>query len=285
MGISKKIKKRVTAKRAPLSLLDGLIYILFLLLILAIVFTPTLLFTLVLPNELIDNDPTIVAFDNDNSWQLLFCFPFSFILILLIFIPLAYIFNGDLPPIFGNPNYNPPARQPIIHADPIISKAFWKKIDRDTIDEIKKSSLGLIIALLITAPLLLLCLSPGQVMKIDHSLKTYNSFHQITHSAKIEEVDELQIEIYRASRHKRVSYDYGIEISFLFDDASYHFRLGDFNQMNTKEALQYLNDLKAIVPNTKCTIEHTDRMEQLLKDNHYSEEEIQLIYQLFEYTS
>ena len=284
MGISKKIKKRVIAKRAPLSLLDRLIYILFLLLIIAIVFAPILLFALVLPNELIDNDPTIVAFDNDNSWQLLFCFPFSFVLILLIVIPLAYIFNGDLPPIFGNPNYKPPVRQPIIHADPIISKAFWKKIDRDTIGDVRKSSIGLIVALLVTAPVLLLCLSPGQVLEKDHSLKTYNSFHQITHSAKIEEVDELQIEIYRASRHKSVSYDYGIEISFLFDETAYHFRLGDFNRMNTQDILQYLNDLKAIVPDTKCTIEHIDRMEQLLKDNHYSEDEIQLIYQLFEYT-
>ena len=83
MSISKKIRKNVVVKEAPLSFLDGTLYILFIIVFLLICFAPMIIFTFVLPEQYAYSSEAVIAFDNGNQWELLFVLPFCFSLLFL----------------------------------------------------------------------------------------------------------------------------------------------------------------------------------------------------------
>ncbi len=283
MSISKKIRKKKVTKKAPLSFLDAAVYFILLLIFIFICFAPMILFVFVLPERYALANEAIIAFNNGNQWELLLCFPFSFALILSLAIPFAHLGIGSRP-IFGNPHYKPKAREAIIHQDPLVSKAFWRNLSHDTIEDIKKSSIGCLIALVITAPLLQLCIYPREVIEKNDYLITYNLFNQVSHSAQVGEAEQLKIDIYKydGGRHRTTSH-YGIEISVLYEDTSYSFTLGDFKNMSTEETLQYMLHIKSYFSKDKYEITHVDRMDKLIDDNDFSTQEIELIYELFDY--
>jgi hypothetical protein len=282
MSISKKIRKNVVVKEAPLSFLDSTLYILFIIVFLFICFAPMIIFGLILPEQYAYSSEAVIAFDNSNQWELLFVFPFCISLILTIAMLLAHI---GIRPFFGNPHYKPKPRESIIHKDPLFSKAFWRNLSQDTIDDIKKTAIGGLIALLLTAPLLQLCIYPRVVIEDNDRLITYNVFNKVSHSAHVNEAEQLKINIYKTSHKNSTIYDYGIEITVLFEEKSYSFKLGDFKKMNTEETLRYLLHLKSFFSKETYEIEHIERMDKLLDDNDFSDIEIQLVYELLDYKS
>lgn len=280
MSISKKIRKNVVVKEAPLSFLDGTLYILFLIVYLLICFAPMIIFVFILPEQYAYSGESVIAFDNSDQWELFLCFPFCFALIISLAILFAHI---GFRPLFGNPHYKPKPRESIIHKDPLFSKAFWRNLSQDTIDDIKKTAIGGLIALLITAPMLQLCLYPREVIEENDYLITYNVFNQISHSANVNEAEQLKIDIYRTSNKNSAIYHYGIEITVLYEEATYSFTLGSFKKMSTEETLRYMLHIKSFFNKDAYEIEHIDRMDKLLEDNNFSAKEIDLIYELFDY--
>ena len=89
--------------------------------------------------------------------------------------------------------------------------------------------------------------------------------------------------IYKTSHKNSTIYDYGIEITVLFEEKSYSFKLGDFKKMNTEETLRYLLHLKSFFSKETYEIEHIERVDKLLDDNDFSDTEIQLVYELLDY--
>ncbi len=281
MSISKKIKKKVKAKKAPLSIVDSIIYFGVFLLILLIVFAPIILFGTVFSEQIAFADESVIAFYN-NGWELLWVFPFSFVLILVLLIPFGLALS-KLQPIFGNPRYKPSVYESIIPTYPLFSKEFRVSLNEDSKKSAKKYVLISLIALIVTAPLTLLSLYPREVLDENDRFTSYNSFNQVTHSADIDEAEGLVIDIYKDGAGKRLRSYYDICITVIFEDREYYFEFGNFANMSTEERLEYLLHLKSCFSADEYEITDTKYMDELLEDDDYTEKEIELIYDLFDY--
>ena len=135
MGISKKIKKRVIAKKAPLSAVDKFIYGISFPVVLLLCFVPMIV-TALSRRQLAFDEPTLVAYDG-NIIEMFWAFPLMFVLIFVFVVPWGYAL-GEQQPIFGNPKYKPPVYQPIIPTYPLFSKAFRNHLSRDHKDSVKR---------------------------------------------------------------------------------------------------------------------------------------------------
>lgn len=281
MSISKKIKKKVKAKKAPLSIVDSIIYFIVFLLILLIVFAPIILFGIVFSEQVATADESAIAIYN-NGWELLWVFPFSFVLILVLLIPFGLALS-NLQPIFGNPRYKPSVYESIIPTYPLFSKEFKANWSEDSKKSAKKYILISLIALIVTAPLTLLSLYPREVLDENDRFTAYDSFNQVTHSADIDEADRLVIDIYKSGSRKGLHSYYDICITVSFEDREYYFEFGNFGHMSTKEKLEYLLHLKSCFSADEYEITNIHYMDELLADDDYTAEETQLIYELFDY--
>ena len=135
---------------------------------------------------------------------------------------------------------------------------------------------------IICAALVPLGICPRTVLDKNNNCITYNSFNKVTHKCDIKDADKLIINILK-SGHKGRTY-YHAELTFVFGDKSYSFREVDFGKMTSEERLQYMLKIKSMFEDDRYEITNVDRMDKLIKDNHYSEKEIKLVYELFEYT-
>ena len=282
MSINKKIRKKVVVKNEPLSFLDSTLYFIYILLICAITCAP-FVFSMVFCEQYAYSNEAVIAFDNDDQWELLFCLPCCLSLLFLFILPLVYLDFGTRP-IFGNPKYKPKARESVIRKEPFTSKDFWRNLSSDTIDDVKKSLIGCFIAVLLSAPLLQLCVYPREVIESNDDLIRYNLLNQVSHSANASEANQLKIEIYKYSNGKNSSIShYSIELTILFEDTQYSFTLSNFKNMSIEETLRYMLHLKSYFTEEDYEIVHVDRMDKLIKDKDFSTTELDLIYELFDY--
>lgn len=122
---------------------------------------------------------------------------------------------------------------------------------------------------------------PRTVLCKNDEIKTYDYFNNVTETRNIQEADTIivHIELYRT---RRESYYY-IENVFIFSDKQYSFASSSFGDMTNEEILEYMLRLKSDFAE-KYVVRDTALVEELCQDQHFTEAEKALVYELFDYT-
>lgn len=271
-------QKRAKAKRPPLSGLDKFLYGIAEILIYVSVFFLFLLLGDLLPDAVEDAlYPNRIASHNDAA----------FLLSVPILITLgALAFWIELggrqtrQPLFGNKKFKKPFGVPFLPAVPLFSREFWEKRTEEQKKKFRKRVFLWGCFLLISAVIYLSSIFSFTVMRSDRTVETYNTFHVKTESWQWEELQEMEISIYR--RYK--SSVRAIEVTFRYRDGSYEFGLGNFAHGTREDSLRELIDMKESLPAAKFTVPTEEETEKLLRSNNYTEEELALILKLIGYT-
>ena len=273
MSKSKKIQKRIIAKKAPLSLIDRIIYITAMVIAIPLVFTPMVLSMLV-RRQIIFSTPDLIAYDG-NTIEIFWSFPLMMVLIVLWIVPLGYGYS-QIQPIFGNPKYKPSFYRPLIPTDPLCSKAFWRNLSQERKKSIKRFIICTLIAVLLTAPLVSLSLYSRKVILENDQFVSYNSFNQVVHSATIEKAERIEISVTRGKSQ------YGMTMSIQFEEESYHLHISSFPDYDIEETLEYMIYLKSYFQENECEINNLHWIDAYLSD--FTASEQALICDLFDYT-
>lgn len=270
------LKRKLRAKKPPLSLLDKTIYAF-------VCFSVFLLFIFYFigihkAGEFIAyRTENIIAFNND---LILFTgLPFG----LMIFIGMIVIINyawRNKQPIFRNKKFKPAVGTPILKVYPIFSKEFKTEV----LDKNKNKYKKIVKLLTITFIICILILPTGLCARsqIDNNYTFYtvNSFNEVTHSCSIEDFNKLIIKVSDIGSYKSGT-KYVLTLIFKNDNISYSFALHDFSKMSKKDALLYMLDLKKHFDNEYYEIDDK-KLSSLMLYNNFNKEETALIYELFE---
>lgn len=268
------LKRKLRAKKPPLSLLDKTIYAfvcfsLFLLLVFYFI-------GILKVSEFIAyRTENIIAFNND---LILFTgLPFGLFILIVMLVILNYGW-GKQQPIFGNKNFKPKIGSPILKVYPIFSKEFKTEVLYQNKKKLKKVVKVFIITFIICILILPMGLCARTQLDENYTFYTINSFNEVTHSCSVEDFDKLIINAY-VERGYRGSTYYGISLVFEGNDKDYRFILNDFS--NTKDALLHMLELKKNFKNGRYEINDKE-LETVLLFKDYSDEETALIRKLFE---
>ncbi|MBQ8408081.1 MAG: hypothetical protein IJY39_04385 [Clostridia bacterium] len=251
-------------------------YVIFSVLGIAITLLPLIIFCVVIPEAIAYSDESVIARDLTGN---LYALPLCFTLMLSTMIPIC-IGISDKQPIFGNKKYKPKWSVPIIKTYPIFSKEFRQQVlSKKSTKSIIFSFFVIFLAfLLLSLTILSFGIYPRKVLNKQNEFQKYNSFNTLVRTDKIEDADELIIKIERSSRGR----SYSIKLKFVFDGESYVIG-SSFKDMSRKESLEYLLYLKSFFDEGEYTIKNDGRIASLIYDRNYTEEEAELIYQLFDY--
>ena len=271
----RKIKK--APKRPPLSLLDKSIYV-FLMTVAFLIISPMVfLFAKVIPMKVAYADGNTVT--ADNLAAVFGALPFCAFVMLSLMISSYYGLKCRQP-IFGNKRFSYPKSTPMLRMYPIFSKAFWENCSIKTKKTRKRILKIVLIIFLICCAILPLGICPRETLDKDNNFSTYNLFNVKTHTAHIEDAEELIINI-DTSRHRGRRH-YHIELNFVFQDKTYNISLGDFYEMENEEALEYMIYLKGFFNEGKYRITNVDRIDSVIKEDKFNARELELVYELFD---
>jgi len=270
------LKRKLRAKKPPLSLLDKTIY-------LCICFSFFLLLVfyfigiLKVSEFIAYRTENIIAFNND---LILFTgLPFGLFILIVMLVILNYGW-GKQQPIFGNKNFKPKIGSPILKVYPIFSKEFKTEVLYQNKKKLKKVVKVFVITFIICILILLMGLCARTQLDENYTFYTINSFNEVTHSCGIEDFNKLIIKISDIGSYKSGK-KYVLTLIFKNDDKSYSFALHDFSKMSKKNALLYMLDLKKHFDNEHYEIDDK-KLSSLMIYNNFNKEETALIYELFE---
>lgn len=138
----------------------------------------------------------------------------------------------------------------------------------------------LIIGLLITP----LGFCHRKVMSSGNSFITYNSFNEVTHFAQIDHAEKMILDI-RSRRKGGGAY---IALTIVFDDEEYTFVCRNYPyydfkpEMSDKEVLEEMLEIKSCFEPDEIEIKNRYRLPNLARKRFYDDEEVAMIYELFE---
>ncbi|MBQ7378550.1 MAG: hypothetical protein IJW70_02580 [Clostridia bacterium] len=268
---------RSKAKKLPLSGLDKMLYTFAMVLAVAFVIITLLCLGFWFPVLLArHNDPDLMA-----SYRITDIFLSLPMIILLTFVPPYLIALGidKRLPLFGNKSYKPKWSETVIRTTPLFSKQFFSQLT-------KQKKQKILTVLIILAVLFALCLSlmlPGwsyrAVLGSNGEVRQYNALNQETAQLQLADADSITIRI--VERYRRFRYVWHIELEIVHKDRSYIFDQGDFYPArNTELLLRNLLEIKKMAKD-KVTLENSEYISDLIKLQEYTEEEKQLLYELF----
>lgn len=268
------LKRKLRAKKPPLSLLDKFIYwtIFLISFISAFLLIPL---GIDIPMKIAFSDNYVVACENTVA---VFC---SVPLVLLILFTTTIISGfgiNNKQPIFGNKKFKPKFLEPTLKVYPILSKAFWENITQERKTNIRKTLVFFLIALIISILILSLGFYPRTVVDKENNFITYNTFNQVTHTHNIDNAQKLIIQISRSRGFK-----HSIRLEIVFEEHSHFLNLGSFYKNDTESTLRYMLKLKEYFNDGRYEITYKNRMNYLISDGNYTTSETFLIYQLFDY--
>lgn len=278
----KRKKQRKNNKMPPLHWVDKLIYIAIIAILTAICLA--LLFYVILGIEQqYFNDPTVIAFNRHASelWYL----P-TFFLFFIIIMAIGYRYTERYP-IFGIPNFRyGPSKYPRIY--PLFSKDKPKK--KTTPDQRKR--IGMLWGVLITIALSILSTYPlsfygRDCLNQNGSITVYNAANKETAEYQTSEITEIAIRFYRYTtgastskvrfRHRH----YSVAIRLTSDDGrEFSFKARDFRGKSNTEWLNEMLQIKNRFSPDIITYD-TVYADHFFADNNLTEEEKDLLYQLF----
>lgn len=273
MSFKRKVKRG--AKRVPMSLLDKVAYVFWILLGFAVLIASLIWLGVYIPRGVAFAEEDVVAGEN---WLILYAMPFCLCLAAPMILLPAYLLSVKQP-LFGNPGYRAPAFTPIVRVDPIFSRAFWKNTRSWMTRTCKIIVCVMLVTLLLSSTLLLAGLQHRQVLRADNTVTAYDGFGNVVHTACLEDADEIRIGVH--GRSKRL-FSYYIEIDLVFDGRIYEFSTGSFSEMNREEALRYMLYLKSFFDEEEIKIENEHLVDMLISAEHCTSTEKALVYELME---
>ena len=277
-----KVKKHRKHKPQPppLSGLDKFLYFMFVILHLALIVAAAVLFVFLIPSAIAYADESVVAFN--NSVGELCVLPICFFW-LISGIALYELGTWLCQPLFGNKNYKSKNDIPVKRVYPLFSKEFWQKMRKNTRSLLKTAISLYLVIFIICAAFVPFGLCPRYTLDSENRIKEYNAFNSLTETRTIESAEKLIINISKRSRGRHsITFSYQVQISFIFDDEEYGFKPGSFDNLERKEALEYIVYLKSLFKD-KYEITNIERFTSLLDDNNYTAEEEALVYKLYDY--
>ena len=266
------------AQRPPLSVVDKVIYGVAILLPIALSFWVFMIFAETLPQWLAYRDPYVIACWNDGFlWGLpLFTF--------IAFLCMLPVFGAEKrQPIFGNKRYKAPAFSHTIKVHPLCSREFWLELSDSNHQRIKKTCNWLLLGLIGCLLLAIIGLFPRYVLTSQRTVIRYNALNYPAESYSIYDTQKLVLQAYHVRDDGRD--DWYFSMKFVFDtnkDIAYSFRPGYFDHMTREEALQQMLRLKDNLFSGKCEILGTDLVDDVIRDQEYTDAEAKLLYQLFD---
>ena len=277
-----KVKKHRKHKPQPppLSGLDKFLYFMLVILHIALIVTAAVLFIFWIPSVIAYTDKTIVAFNNRSGG--LCVLPICFFW-LISGITLYALGTVLCQPLFGNKNYKSKNDIPVKRVYPLFSKEFWQKMRKNTRSLMKVAISLYVVIFIICAAFVPFGLCPRYTLDNENRIKEYNAFNSLTETRTIESAEKLIINISKRSRGRNwFTFSYQVQISFIFDDEEYGFEPGSFDNLERKEALEYIVYLKSLSKD-KYEITNIERFTSLLDDRNYTAEEEALLYELYDY--
>lgn len=272
--------RKVKTPTVPLSGLDKFIYVILALLWVAFCIATVVVFGIAIPQALAFSDATVVA--REGAWGVVCSLPMAFWGTSPLLIALGHAWKTKQP-IFGNKKFKAQFGKPVIKLTPLFSPEFRKNLQADQKKYIKKTLISFVIVFVVCALIIPFGLFPRKVLDTSNQLRHYNCLNQMTDERRIEDAEKLIIYI-DYSHGYRTSPKWGIRMTFKFEDSKYSFTLGSFNDMEREDVLRYMLKLKGIFSQDQYEIVNVEDMEDLVIYRHFSDAELKLVYDLFDYT-
>ena len=123
----------------------------------------------------------------------------------------------------------------------------------------------------------------------DGSVQVYNAFNQIKEEYHPEQIESVTFDTYLQSNHYRrrsISYyfrdrDWKCSVNItVLGGKEYSFVQGNFRE--PMDPLETMTHLKMLYPPEIITYEGTDHLHDVALDNHFTEEETKMLYELFD---
>lgn len=278
--MAKKKKKR-NNQMPKLSLVDKLIYYV-ILAVLCVLYVALILLPLQLRHAIAFDDEMVIAVVESTSLLWLLVPWMTFFLMTIILWLMAY---QDRLPIFGlrNFKYGPPAW-------PKKYPLFMKNKPQVWVSERKRKGQRQLAAVLLV--ILLLSFVPFPLglygrscLRFDGGIIRYNMFNTPVREFSSGEIASLEISTYRqtSGRYGHHSY-WGVRVTLETDSGEkYSFASPDFRRSEEKTPywLRVLLRLKRRYDSSLITYEGLDNLERVAEDRKLTEEETELLYQLF----
>jgi hypothetical protein len=161
-----------------------------------------------------------------------------------------------------------------------MSRKFWQEMTEKTRKRLW-TILVIIVALIFVCTVLVsFFILPRTVLDRENSLKTYDSFGNLTKTVNVEDSDMI---IFSIDKGRPSTRHYYIKMEITFAEKTYSFSTGLFEKMSESEALEYMIYLKSLV-GENYAIDGIERMEKLINSQKYNSEEKALVYELFDYS-
>ena len=272
--------RKIKTPKVPLSGLDKFIYVMLWLVgffsgVVILAFSGT-----ALPETVVFSDPTVVAY---HGMAFFFCaIPIAGYISLTLMILVAYGWDRKQP-ILGNKKFKPKFGQPVIKTFPLFSKEFRDSLSEKQRKRIKRTATVLLILFLVCAAILPFGIYPRSVLDNQNHFKHYNSFNQLTDEVTVGEADRLIIEIDYSSGHRGHSPSWGIELTFEYEHRDYKLTLGGFGDMKREDVLRHMLLLKRYFSEDQYEIVNIEAMERLVDYQNFTDAELKLVYDLFDY--
>ena len=105
----------------------------------------------------------------------------------------------------------------------------------------------------------------------------------MTDERSVEDAEKLIIQI-SYSNGRRTSPKWGIRLTFKYEDCKYSFNLGGFGDMEREDILRHMLLLKRYFSEDQYEIVNIEDMERLVSYQDFTDAELKLVYDLFDYT-
>jgi len=266
----------------PLSLVDKLIYWTIIVL-LCVAYFIFLLGPLYLRRQIAFSDTAVIAVeDNASTWWLIVPWMTFF---LMTFILWLQPYQKRIP-IFGRKNfkYGPPAW-------PKIYPLFMKNKPPVWVSERKKKERKQIAIILLVVLLVSFIPFPWSLygrdcLFYDGSIVQYNMFNGPIHEFATGDIEDIEIETFRYSTGRyNTKQHWGVLMVFKTDSGKkYTFEHRDFRSDTNFETIYWLEWMLTVKKRYDLSIIHYDGLEKLdrvIADRNLSQEEVQMLYQLF----
>ena len=277
MGIAKKVRKK--RKTAPLSVLDKCIYVGLTILIFAIFFFTLIILGHEIPEKIAYQKEAVIAATLPDSWLKVWVLVLP---TLTLWIPLL-IGLENKQPLFGNKRFKPTGKYPAVTLTPLFTKKFFIKLTRKDKKLIKTYCIVLAVVLVVCIVVQLFGIYPSKTLDENGRFVTYNSFNKITHEQKTVNVKCFTVYVEKVHHGRSyLNYHHRVAMDFSFTDSTYSFTLLDFANLSTEEAVKYLLDVKKDLGSGRFRVENAEDIEKVFEYYDYSENEKDLIRQLFD---
>ena len=255
---------------SSLSFVDKILYILLMLISITISLSPILLLY-VIKKQISFSDPTVIATRIDDA-AVFFALPFTFIFLIITFIPPLKLLEQCCP-IVGS-LFNKKGRSPFkTNFIPLVKDIFREFYT----DKAIKVLLWLLI------PSLLLCsltLFSRVDLHEDYSVTKYNVFNQPSNSYTVDDYKELTIEVY--SHSTKGGRQWGYQIKLLTEDGDeIYLKNGFFKGRDHSKTLDRMLEIKSLFTPESIKIENEENLHKVIDDIEFTITEERKLKELF----